>query len=135
MLPESRIDVTTDPMTFKHQVMHVHGDAIRSMTSVYYARAVHEAENFMLHAAVADAEFAFQLAQLYDAYSHIHVAALLVKLHLERGDFDNARFYYEWGRKYLDPGDRRYKHDRDAFKELQKRIEDNGGGNTDESMQ
>ncbi len=117
------IDIKADFYSFRKEVIEKFGDFYFEQTDLFFERATAFAQKGLLHNAIIDANYAYNLSFYNpEEYHLLYLIGFLCEIHLELNKIKNARFYCDLGKGMLCPEDKDYEDDKKKFDEFDEII-------------
>ncbi len=118
---DNNIDIQADFITFKNQIINKFGEQYFDQAEIFFVRAMKQAEQGLIHSAIADGKFALDLTNYSSDQTGIqYLIGFLSQLHCDIGQINKSKAYYELGVKLLDPKD---EDDKRLYKNLKELID------------
>jgi len=115
------IDIQADFITFRNQIINKFGEQYFDQAEIFFVRAMKQAEQGLIHSAIADGKFALDLTNYSSDQTGIqYLIGFLSQLHCDIGQINKSKAYYELGVKLLDPKD---EDDKRLYKNLKELID------------
>ena len=115
------IDIQADFITFRNQIINKFGEQYFDQAEIFFVRAMKQAEQGLIHSAIADGKFALDLTNYSSDQTGIqYLIGFLSQLHCDIGQISKSKAYYELGVKLLDPKD---EDDKRLYKNLKELID------------
>jgi|ERR1035437_1516623 hypothetical protein len=133
---DNEIDLKADFLTFKNQIINKFGQQYFDQAEIFFERAMKQAEQGLIHSAIADGKFALDLTHYSNDQTGIqYLIGFLSQLHCDIGQISISKAYYELGLKLLDTNDRGYEDDKQLFANLKELIDgESWKGNIEDKM-
>lgn len=123
-MKNEEINIQADFFSFKNQIIQKFGEQYYDQTEIFFERAMSQAEQGLLHSAIADGKFALELSNYSNNKSGVQfLIGFLSQLHCDLGQISKSKAYYNLGLKLLDPDDKDYEDDLQLFKNLKELID------------
>ena len=117
----NEIDIQADFITFRNQIINKFGEQYFDQAELFFVRAMKQAEQGLIHSAIADGKFALDLTNYSSDQKGIqYLIGFLSQLHCDIGQISKSKAYYELGVKLLDPQD---EDDKRLYKNLKELID------------
>lgn len=118
---DNNIDIQADFITFRNQIINKFGEQYFDQAEIFFVRAMKQAEQGLIHSAIADGKFALDLTNYSKDQTGIqYLIGFLSQLHCDIGQINKSKAYYELGVKLLDPKD---EDDKRLYKNLKELID------------
>ena len=117
----SGIDLESDFITFRDQIINKFGEQYYIQSELFFTRAVELAKKGLFNSAIQDGNFALDLVNFAnDKDVSIYIIGFLSQLHCDMGKIGKAKAYYELGMKLIDINNEK---DMQLFKDLKELID------------
>ncbi|CAG5087733.1 hypothetical protein [Parvicella tangerina] len=121
---ENEININADFLTFKNQIVEKFGEQYFDQAEIFFERAMAQAKQGLLHSAISDGKFAFDLSYYSNDKSGIqYLIGFLSQLHCDLGQINQSKAYYELGLKLLDTEATDYEDDKEMYRKLKELID------------
>ena len=120
---ENEININTDFLTFKNQIVAKFGEQYFDQAEIFFERAMAQAEQGLIQSAIADGKFALDLSNYSNDKTGIqYLIGFISQLHCDLGQISKSKAYYELGLKLLDSEAIDYEDDKEMYKRLKEHI-------------
>lgn len=118
------VNIKADFFTFRNQIVEKFGEQYFEQAEIFFERAMAQAEQGLIHSAIADGKFALELSEYSNDKSGVEfLLGFIAQLHCDLGKINKALAYYELGLKMLDPEGENYEDDKEMFRRLKEHID------------
>ncbi len=121
---DDEVDINADFYTFKNQLIDKFGAHYFKQAELFFERATAQAEQGLIHSAIADGKFALDLSNYSNDTEGIEfLIGFMAQLHCDLGRIKQARAYYNLGLQLLDDEAADYEDSREMYRRLKELID------------